>query len=62
MDFDPAAPDSPLLPQPFAPVGGLDPGTVDGDDDILGEELGCYGEREIRALDPAEEGNISLPP
>ncbi len=58
MDFVPAALDLPPLPQPFAPVGDLDPGTVDGDDDILGEELGCYSEREIPALDPAEEGGI----
>ena len=50
MDFDPAAPDSPRLPQPFAPVGDLDPGTVDG------EDLGRYGEREIQAVDPAKEG------
>lgn len=58
MDFQPPPVDLPLLAHPFAPVGDLDPGTVDGDDAILGEELGCYGEREIQALDPAEEGGI----
>jgi len=42
MDLDPPAPDFPLLPHPFAPVGDLDPGTVDGDDHVLGEGLGHY--------------------
>lgn len=55
VHLDPAAPDLPLLPHSFAPVRDLDPGAVDGDDDILGEDLGCYIEREIRALDPAKE-------
>ena len=58
MDFDPAAPDLPLLPHPFAPVRDLDPGTVDGDDDILGKDLGCSVEREIQEVDPAEEGGV----
>ncbi len=44
MDLDPPAPDVPLLPHPFPPVGDLDPGTVNGDDDILGEDLGLYRE------------------
>ena len=44
MDLDPTAPDLPLLPHPFAPVGDLDPGAVDGDDDVLGEDLGRYRE------------------
>ena len=58
MQLDPAAPNSPLLAQPFAPVGNFDPGAIGGDDDIPSEELGCYGEREIQTLDPAEEGGI----
>jgi len=62
MNLDPAAPDPPLLSHPFASVRDLDPGTVDGDDDILGEELRCYLEREIQALNPAEEdGIVSCP-
>jgi hypothetical protein len=47
MDFDPAAPDLPLLLHPFAPVGDLDPGTVDDDDDTLGKELRNNFERKI---------------
>jgi len=37
---DPAAPDLPLPPHPLAPVRDLDPGTVDGDDHVSGEEFG----------------------
>jgi len=37
MDFDPATLDPPLLPHPLAPVSDLDPGAVDGDDDVLGK-------------------------
>ena len=58
MNFDPAAPDLPLLPHPFAPVRDLDHATVDGDDDTLGEDLGCYLEREIQEGDPAKEGGV----
>jgi len=52
MDFDPTAPDLPLLPHPLAPVRDLDPGTVDGDDDVLGEDLGCHVEWEIQEGEP----------
>ena len=58
MDLDPTAPNLPLLPHPFAPVRDLDPGAISGDDDVLGEEFGCYDEREIQALDPAKEGGV----
>lgn len=58
MNFDPTAPDPPLLSHPFAPIGDLDPGTVNSDDDILSEDLGRYVEREIQQVDPAKEGGI----
>ena len=55
MDLDPVAPDSSFLPHPFAPVGDLDSGAVDSNDDIAGEEFwGCL-EREIQTLDPKKE-------
>jgi len=58
MNLDSAAPDSPLLPHPFAPVGDLDPGTIDSNDDIFSEEFrGCL-EREIQTLNPPEKGGI----
>ena len=47
MDFQPPPVDLPLLLHPFTPVGNLDPGTVDVDDNVPGEDLGCCFEREI---------------
>jgi len=58
MYFDPATADPPLLAHSLPPVRDLDPGAIGGDDDVPGEDLGGYFEREIQVLDPAEEGDI----
>ena len=58
MQFDPATPDPPLLAHPLAPVRNLDPGAIGGDDDVLGEDRGSYGERESQTLHSTEEGGV----
>ena len=52
MHLDPAAPDPPR------PVGDLDPGAVDGYDDVPGKESGRDRQRETEALDQAQERGI----
>lgn len=55
IGFDPATSNPLLFPYPFAPVGGLDPGTANGGGGvILGEALMCYGGREIQVLNPVK--------